>query len=471
MTLQPYITGHTAAELAESIEQSIRQGAIPAGDALPPIRQLAESLGLSAGTVASAYRVLNARGLTSSDRRRGTWVRELRKGDLAPVRQAIPVPEGVIDCSNGNPDKRLLPDPVAALAGLTYEPALYGATVAHTGFLAEARRRLGDDGVPTEHATVSFGALDAISRVLLSNLAPGDRVAIEDPGWAALIDLVERLGYLPVPLPVDPEGPTAEGVWQALAAGARAVVVTARAQNPTGASISAERADDLRAVFARYPGRLVIEDDHACGLVELPLSLVAGPTGRYAFVRSLAKGYGPDLRLAVVAGDASTIGRLEVVHRDGSGLGQPSRPADRPGALVGSSRHRTAGGGVGHVSAAALGAVQRAGGSRHRRESPDRPQRLDSRRRRGHGGERASWSGVVGRARGAFPHCCSAGHPGHDGGAARGAVGSLCRRNRNRLRGGEIERPAVRLGRLSTPGPAFVWRAPCRRRRGHLLFH
>ena len=77
---------------------SIHQGAIPAGDALPPIRQLAQSLGLSAGTVASAYRVLNARGLTSSDRRRGTWVRELRKGDLAPVRQAMPVPEGVIDC-------------------------------------------------------------------------------------------------------------------------------------------------------------------------------------------------------------------------------------------------------------------------------------------------------------------------------------------------------------------------------------
>ena len=95
--------------------------------------------------------------------------------------------------------------------------------------------------------------------------------------------------------------------------------MTARAQNPTGASISAERADDLRAVFARYPGRLVIEDDHACGLVELPLSLVAGPTGRYAFVRSLAKGYGPDLRLAVVAGDASTIGRLESSIVTGAG--------------------------------------------------------------------------------------------------------------------------------------------------------
>ena len=311
MALQDYLTGRTAAELAESIERSIRDNTLAAGDSLPPIRQLAGALGLSAGTVASAYRVLNVRGLTSSDRRRGTWIRELRKEDLAPVRRPIPLPAGVTDCSSGNPDPALLPDPLSVLRHLTYEPALYGSPVAHPGFIAEARRRLEVDGVPAEHATVTFGALDAIARVLASNLARGDRVALEDPGWAALLDVVEQLGYLTVPLPMDADGPTPEGVWQALAAGADAVVVTARAQNPTGAAISAQRAAELREVFGRYPGRLVIEDDHACGLVEVPLATVVGPTGRYGFIRSMAKGYGADLRLAVAAGDAATIGRLE----------------------------------------------------------------------------------------------------------------------------------------------------------------
>ena len=281
-----------------------------AGDALPPIRQLAAQLGISPGTVAAAYRLLGTRGLTTSDRRHGTWVRELRREDLAST-HATKISEGVIDCSTGNPDPALLPDPITLLRSLSYEPAPYGSPVAHPGFAAEASRRLAEDGVGAENLTCTFGGLDAIGRVLSSNLSPGDRVAIEDPGWAALIDLVEQLGYLAVPLPLDAEGPTADGAWQALAAGARAIVITARAQNPTGAAISSERAAALKELLARYPGRLVIEDDHACGLVEVPLSPVVGTTGRYAFVRSVAKGYGPDLRLAVVAGDAATIGRLE----------------------------------------------------------------------------------------------------------------------------------------------------------------
>jgi DNA-binding transcriptional MocR family regulator len=309
VTLQYHPTGRTAAELAESFEKSIRDGTLAPGDSLPAIRQLARELGLSTGTVASSYRLLSARGLTASDRRRGTWVRELRKEDLAPA-HLIPLPAGVTDCSTGRPDPCLLPDPLAVLSGFAYEPANYGSPVAHPGFIAEAVRRLRHDGVPGEHATVTFGTLDAISRVLSSNLSRGDRVAVEDPGWAALLDNLERLGYATVPLPLDAEGPTTDGVWQALAAGAQAVVVTARAQNPTGAAISATRAEELKAVFSRYPGRLVIEDDHACGLVELPLAPVVGPTGRYAFVRSVAKGYGPDLRLAVAAGDSATIGRL-----------------------------------------------------------------------------------------------------------------------------------------------------------------
>jgi DNA-binding transcriptional MocR family regulator len=319
VALQDYPNGRTAAALAESFEQAIRDGSLAAGDSLPPIRRLGRELGLSAGTVASAYRLLSTRGLTTSDRRRGTWVRELRKEELAPARYMIPLPPGVTDCSTGQPDPEMLPDPLPLLSGLDYEPATYGSPLAHAGFIAEACRRLQHDEVPANHATVTFGALDAIGRVLASNLARGDRVAVEDPGWASLIDNLERSGYATVPLPLDAEGPTTDGVWQALATGAQAVVVTARAQNPTGAAISPARSEELKSVFARYPGRLVIEDDHACGLAEVPLASVVGPTGRYAFVRSVAKGYGPDLRLAVTAGDSATIGRLEASVAAGAG--------------------------------------------------------------------------------------------------------------------------------------------------------
>jgi DNA-binding transcriptional MocR family regulator len=54
---------------------------------------------------------------------------------------------------------------------------------------------------------------------------------------------------------------------------------------------------------------LVIEDDHAAELAGVPLHPVGG--SRWAFVRSASKPYGPDLRCAVLAGDAETVSRVE----------------------------------------------------------------------------------------------------------------------------------------------------------------
>jgi DNA-binding transcriptional MocR family regulator len=308
---QYQVTGRTAASISDSLEEHVRGGRLAAGDLLPPIRRLADELGVSPGTIAAAYRLLGSRGLTVSDRRRGTRVRPLRGESLAPARVRAELPPGVVDCSTGNPDPALLPDAAAALRTVTYAPATYGSAPVHGGLRAVALQRFAADGVPGEEVACTFGALDAIGRVLASNLSPGDRVAVEDPGWAAIVDQVERMGYVTIPVAVDREGPEPEAMWQSLAGGASAVVVTSRAHNPTGAAITAARSASLRAVLARYPGRIVIEDDHACGLVETPLHPVVGTSGRHAFVRSVSKGYGPDLRFAAVTGDPATMSRLE----------------------------------------------------------------------------------------------------------------------------------------------------------------
>lgn len=52
----------------------IGSGALPRGERLPPLRQLAGDLGLAVGTVARAYRELEAAGLVVSRRGGGTRV-------------------------------------------------------------------------------------------------------------------------------------------------------------------------------------------------------------------------------------------------------------------------------------------------------------------------------------------------------------------------------------------------------------
>ena len=62
----------------------IGSGALPRGERLPPLRQLAGDLGLAVGTVARAYRELEAAGLIVSRRGGGTRVAD------HPVRPADP---------------------------------------------------------------------------------------------------------------------------------------------------------------------------------------------------------------------------------------------------------------------------------------------------------------------------------------------------------------------------------------------
>jgi GntR family transcriptional regulator len=61
-------------QLRGQVAAAIGAGRLGPGHRLPPIRQLAADLGLAPGTVARAYRELEAAGLVRSQGRRGTRV-------------------------------------------------------------------------------------------------------------------------------------------------------------------------------------------------------------------------------------------------------------------------------------------------------------------------------------------------------------------------------------------------------------
>ncbi|NUT31886.1 MAG: aminotransferase class I/II-fold pyridoxal phosphate-dependent enzyme [Hamadaea sp.] len=317
MAVQYQVSGKSAAEIVRSIEDGVRTGALRPGDLLPTVRGLAAELGVAANTAAAAYQQLRQRGVVETQGRHGTRIRP--EPPIAAVRSdhAPAVPAGLRDLATGEPT--LVPDLGPALAfvatqGLT---ANYRSAGVLSDLAEGARQRLPELPVTSE-LTVVGGALDGLDRLLGVELRPGDPIGLEDPGWAASLDLAAAHGLTPVAVPVDDEGPTPEGVRAALRAGVKALVVTARAQNPTGAAVSPARAAALRAELAGHDV-LVIEDDHAAELAGVPLAPLAGATRRWAFLRSASKPYGPDLRIAILAGDPATVSRVDGRRRLGAG--------------------------------------------------------------------------------------------------------------------------------------------------------
>lgn len=313
--LRYQISGNSGNEIAASVESAIRDGRLAPGDRLPAIRALAGRLRVSPTTVAAAYRELRVRGLLRGSGRRGTTV-NLRPPLATPA--PPPVPADVRDLANGNPDVEMLPRLREILRRLECPPLLYGGAANRSDLVRLAAQQFRADGIAQGPIAIVSGAMDAMERVLEAHLRPGDMVGIEDPSYSGTLDTVAALGLVAEPIALDDFGPEPRSVQAALRAGIRAIILTPRAQNPTGAAFDRKRVSALREVLADHPDVLIIEDDFAGPVAGAPaLTLCDRPRDRWAVIRSVSKALGPDLRIAVATGDAVTISRVEGRQRLG----------------------------------------------------------------------------------------------------------------------------------------------------------
>ncbi len=310
-SIQHYITGSRSVQIADGIEAAIASGDLAPGEKLPTVRGLADDLGVSPTTVSASFAALKRRGLLVTSGRRGTAV-SLRPPVSSRVGADLPVPEGVLNLAAGNPNPQLLPDLAPALHAIDTSPHLYTTEVVDAELERLAHKSFAASGVNADAISVMSGALDGVERVLLAHLRPGDRVAVEDPGFTGVLQLLASMGLVVVPVPIDDFGPIPSELERVLAQGVAAFILTPRAQNPTGAALDAERVAALQPLFKQYPKVLLIEDDHAGVVSGVPaLTLCSDPPEHWAVVRSVSKAYGPDLRLAVMASDAVTFARVE----------------------------------------------------------------------------------------------------------------------------------------------------------------
>src|SRR5690606_8811702 len=93
-------------EIADSVRALVDRGELAPWQSLPPVRALAEQLGINRNTAVAAYRTLARSGVVVSLGRAGTRVAQRQ----TVAQEGFAAAGSLRDVATGNPDPRLIPD-------------------------------------------------------------------------------------------------------------------------------------------------------------------------------------------------------------------------------------------------------------------------------------------------------------------------------------------------------------------------
>lgn len=320
--------GELYRQLLRALKQAILGGLCVGGTRLPATRDLAAELRVSRNTVLAAYDLLCADGLAVARGGSGTFVADSipkreRPRRVAPRRDEpsryatrlralpplpLPAPRtGLrIDLQYGEP---MINSALLTCWGrsLSYAvkrtragyPATQGVPELRKELATWLGRRRGVACEPDDLIVVNGTqqALSLLARVLLDE---GDRVAVEDPGYALASQCFSAHGATVLPVPVD-----AEGLCTALLPQQKVKLayVTPSHQFPLGVSMSLPRRMELLQHAVRV-GCWIVEDDYdgEFGFEGrmLPALRSLDRDDRVIYVGTLSKTVLPSLRLGYI---------------------------------------------------------------------------------------------------------------------------------------------------------------------------
>ena len=315
-------------EIYRQIRNAIGDGRLRPGDCLPASRDLAQSLKVSRTTVTEAYDRLAGEGFVVSRVGAGTYVnnelvrtpREEKRRRVAGSLQPRAVWESIgisrtfdapaqFDFRTGLPDASLFPHEtwrrlvVRALRSEAVAGGVYSEPAGYRDLREAIARHIGVSRgvqVSADDVTITSGAQQSLDLVARALLSPGDRVAVEDPGYHPPRFLFQSLGADVRGVPVDNEGI----VVDQLPRNARLVYVTPSHQYPLGVTMSLPRRLALLD-WADHNNAAIIEDDYDSefrfeGRPVEPLHTIDA-SGRVIYIGSFSKTLLPTLRLGFVA--------------------------------------------------------------------------------------------------------------------------------------------------------------------------
>lgn len=279
--------------LYESLRGEILGGRLRPGARLPATRELAREYGLSRGTIINAFDQLRSEGYVEGSVGSGTYVSKILPDDLFEVGRKSPVkpelrPARVRNLSDYASRVRFLPGIEhrrsrafrSNLPAIDQFPSVLWAQIAYrrlqkapmssliscdamgyrplreaiSNYLVTSR------GVKCqpEQIVVVAGAQDALDMTTRLLLNPGDKVCMEDPGYAGALGVFESIGADVVSIPLDEQGIQLQE--QSLH-GARLIYVTPGHQFPVGITMSLPRRLALLEAARKF-GAIIFEDDY-----------------------------------------------------------------------------------------------------------------------------------------------------------------------------------------------------------------
>ncbi|WP_292285889.1 PLP-dependent aminotransferase family protein [Marivita sp.] len=294
--------------VADAIQSAIRSGDLAAGDRLPPVRELAWSLGITPGTVARAYTVLTDAGHAVAEVGRGTFVAPRANGHNGPTRDYVTAPKRDGKTSLVTPQ---LPD--------LGQIALLRSTLARVGDAAperllryptrDAYRPLREAAVhwlrtiPLGHVTESDvvlvnGAQNGLGVILQTILrGPTPTILVEDMAYPGFRRAAELLRTDAIGLPSDDNGICPDAL-ERVARDTRAQVLCTSpdVHNPTLLSTPSHRRRAISEVCRALDLQIIEDDCYRRTDMTAPSYRILAPE-RTWHVASISKVLTPALRV------------------------------------------------------------------------------------------------------------------------------------------------------------------------------
>jgi GntR family transcriptional regulator/MocR family aminotransferase len=313
-------------QLAEQFRAAIRDGRLQAGHRLPSTRDLAKELSMSRSVAQAAYDQLHAEGWIAGRTGSGTYVADvvpLQPVLRTPARQSAPTMEKLLTLRPGIPYvastadagwRRAWREVSAQAPARGYEhpaglPELRAALAEHVG-------RVRGIACGPENILITSGTSHGLRLLLAVTRQPGDRIAVEDPGFLNAVAAAQQHGLKVVDIPVDEDGLLVSELGPDLSA----VYVTPSHQYPLGGRLPVARRNELIR-WARRTGATLIEDDYDSefryDVAPLP-ALAQLDLDRVVHLGTLSKVLSPALRLGWLVASREVVDQL-AAYREESG--------------------------------------------------------------------------------------------------------------------------------------------------------